>query len=115
MAFFGYFLSPRKESNPPEARNKRVKKKGEIEIPFFLNRSLGTFFRERKYPVGDKKMEKKVPRGRQKEKKYFGRGFPRPFPFYFPAKYDSVSATFRSISCRSASSDGNFTSPRSRL
>ena len=55
MAFFGYFLSPRKESIPPEAKER----KNEIEIPLFLNRSLDTFFRERKYPVGDKKRKKK--------------------------------------------------------
>ena len=32
MAFFGYFLSPRKESNPPEAKRKHpaVGKKGKI-------------------------------------------------------------------------------------
>ena len=72
-------------------------------------------------------MEKKVPRSRQKERgekkvsrgrqkgKIFRAGFPPPVPSYFPAKYASVSATFRSISCRSASKDGNFTSPRSRL
>ena len=41
-------------------------------------------------------------------------GFPPPVS-YSPAKYASVSATFRSISCRSASKDWNFTSPRSRL
>ena len=27
MAFFGYFLSPRKESNPPEAKGKRAKER----------------------------------------------------------------------------------------
>ena len=29
MAFFGYFLSPRKESIPPEAKKKKKKKKKE--------------------------------------------------------------------------------------
>ena len=51
MAFLVTFVATDK-SNPPEAKQK-------IEIPLPLNRSLGTFFRERKYPAGGKKKKKK--------------------------------------------------------
>ena len=56
------------------------------------------------------KKEAKKEKGRENHRA----GFPPPVS-YSPAKYASVSATFRNISCRSASKDGNFTSPRSRL
>ena len=58
MAFLVTFVATDK-SNPPEAKQK-------IEIPLPLNRSLGTFFRERKYPAGGKK--------RKSERKTNGRG-----------------------------------------
>ena len=55
MALLVTFVATDK-STPPEAKQK-------IEIPLPLNRSLVTFFRERKYPAGGKKEHEKPPGG----------------------------------------------------
>ena len=63
MAFFGHFLSPRKESDPSETNKEPSPRRG-AEFPFFAA--------ERKEAVGDK--SKNVPRAHR-------RGTPAPAKF----------------------------------